>query len=146
MSPTRERGGTDAGAGNGAANSPDELHDSFIHMQKASDPNAFVRPSPASGTLGGVAAKTRECLLLCEAAGYSRTDVVPTTQHFHAGSPPGYYHAMIHEFAEILRSAQDALPASLRGQVEQACSDLYDLERQAGSSFTYTFFRARARV
>ena len=36
----------------------------------AADPNAFVRPSPASGTLGGVAAKTRESMLLCEAAGY----------------------------------------------------------------------------
>jgi LAO/AO transport system kinase len=36
----------------------------------AADPNAYVRPSPASGTLGGVAAKTHECLLLCEAAGY----------------------------------------------------------------------------
>src|SRR5437870_1047570 len=34
------------------------------------DPNAFVRPSPASGTLGGVAAKTRESMLICEAAGY----------------------------------------------------------------------------
>src|ERR1700704_341221 len=36
----------------------------------AADPNAFVRPSPASGTLGGVAAKTREAMLLCEAAGF----------------------------------------------------------------------------
>jgi LAO/AO transport system kinase len=36
----------------------------------ASDPHAFVRPSPSSGTLGGVAAKTRETMLLCEAAGY----------------------------------------------------------------------------
>src|SRR5512147_2408039 len=36
----------------------------------AIDPNAFVRPSPASGTLGGVAAKTRETMLLTEAAGY----------------------------------------------------------------------------
>ena len=32
--------------------------------------SAFIRPSPASGTLGGVAAQTREALLLCEAAGY----------------------------------------------------------------------------
>jgi LAO/AO transport system kinase len=31
---------------------------------------AFIRPSPASGSLGGVAEKTREALLLCEAAGY----------------------------------------------------------------------------
>jgi LAO/AO transport system kinase len=36
----------------------------------ANDMNAFIRPSPASGTLGGVAAKTRETMLLCEAAGY----------------------------------------------------------------------------
>ncbi|MGE0563175.1 MAG: methylmalonyl Co-A mutase-associated GTPase MeaB [Pseudolabrys sp.] len=34
------------------------------------DPHAFIRPSPSSGTLGGVAAKTRETMLLCEAAGY----------------------------------------------------------------------------
>src|SRR4029077_13908483 len=34
------------------------------------DPHAFVRPSPSSGTLGGVAAKTRETMLVCEAAGY----------------------------------------------------------------------------
>jgi LAO/AO transport system kinase len=33
-------------------------------------PQAFVRPSPASGTLGGVAEKTREAMLVCEAAGY----------------------------------------------------------------------------
>ena len=36
----------------------------------ANDTNAFIRPSPSSGTLGGVAAKTRETMLLCEAAGY----------------------------------------------------------------------------
>ncbi len=34
------------------------------------DPQAFIRPSPAGGTLGGVAAKTRETMLICEAAGY----------------------------------------------------------------------------
>lgn len=34
------------------------------------DPNAYIRPSPSSGTLGGVAARTRETLLLCEAAGF----------------------------------------------------------------------------
>ncbi|WP_142020550.1 methylmalonyl Co-A mutase-associated GTPase MeaB [Bosea vestrisii] len=34
------------------------------------DPNAYIRPSPSSGTLGGVAAKTRETMLLCEAAGF----------------------------------------------------------------------------
>jgi len=34
------------------------------------DPNAFIRPSPTSGTLGGVTRKTRETILLCEAAGF----------------------------------------------------------------------------
>jgi LAO/AO transport system kinase len=34
------------------------------------DAHAFIRPSPSSGTLGGVAAKTRETMLLCEAAGF----------------------------------------------------------------------------
>ncbi len=34
------------------------------------DPNAYVRPSPSSGTLGGVAARTREAMVLCEAAGF----------------------------------------------------------------------------
>lgn len=34
------------------------------------DPNAFIRPSPTSGTLGGVTRKTRETMALCEAAGF----------------------------------------------------------------------------
>jgi len=34
------------------------------------NPSAFIRPSPSRGTLGGVAEKTRETILLCEAAGY----------------------------------------------------------------------------
>ena len=34
------------------------------------DPNAFIRPSPSSGTLGGVARRTREAMLIAEAAGY----------------------------------------------------------------------------
>ena len=33
-------------------------------------PDAYIRPSPSSGTLGGVAEKTRESMLVCEAAGY----------------------------------------------------------------------------
>ncbi len=41
-------------------------------MEKlSSDPLAYIRPSPASGTLGGVASKTREAMLLCEAAGFN---------------------------------------------------------------------------
>jgi LAO/AO transport system kinase len=36
----------------------------------SADPNAFIRPSPSGGHLGGVARRTRETILLCEAAGY----------------------------------------------------------------------------
>jgi LAO/AO transport system kinase len=42
---------------------------SRMHELSANE-NAFIRPSPSSGTLGGVANKTRESIILCEAAGY----------------------------------------------------------------------------
>jgi LAO/AO transport system kinase len=65
------------------------------------DDAAFVRPSPSSGTLGGVAAKTRETMLLCEAAGFdvvlvetvgigqSETTVADMTDFFLALMLPG---------------------------------------------------------
>jgi LAO/AO transport system kinase len=67
----------------------------------AVDPLAFIRPSPAAGTLGGVAAKTRETMLICEAAGYdvilvetvgtgqSETAVADMTDFFLALMLPG---------------------------------------------------------
>ena len=67
----------------------------------SADPNAFIRPSPAAGTLGGVAAKTRETMLICEAAGYdvilvetvgigqSETAVADMTDFFLALMLPG---------------------------------------------------------
>jgi LAO/AO transport system kinase len=39
-------------------------------MKLSADPNAFIRPSPSGSVLGGIARKTRETMLLCEAAGY----------------------------------------------------------------------------
>jgi LAO/AO transport system kinase len=71
-------------------------------MQKlAADERAFVRPSPSAGTLGGVAVRTRETMLLCEAAGYdvvlvetvgigqSETTVAEMTDTFLALMLPG---------------------------------------------------------
>src|SRR3954466_10544286 len=46
------------------------LGDKTRMAQLAASEQAYIRPSPASGTLGGVAAKTREAMLLCEAAGF----------------------------------------------------------------------------
>jgi LAO/AO transport system kinase len=77
------------------------LGDKTRMARLAVDPRAFVRPSPSSGTLGGVAAKTRETMLLCEAAGYdvilvetvgigqSETAVAEMTDFFLALMLPG---------------------------------------------------------
>ncbi len=46
------------------------LGDKTRMAQLSASDHAYIRPSPASGTLGGVAAKTREAMLLCEAAGF----------------------------------------------------------------------------
>ncbi|MGL4558117.1 MAG: methylmalonyl Co-A mutase-associated GTPase MeaB [Afipia sp.] len=46
------------------------LGDKTRMARLSAEDNAFIRPSPSSGTLGGVAAKTREAMLLCEAAGF----------------------------------------------------------------------------
>ena len=77
------------------------LGDKTRMARLVTDANAFVRPSPSSGTLGGVAAKTRETMLLCEAAGYdvvlvetvgigqSETTVADMTDFFLALMLPG---------------------------------------------------------
>ena len=46
------------------------LGDKTRMARLAIDANAFIRPSPSAGTLGGVASRTRETMLLCEAAGF----------------------------------------------------------------------------
>jgi LAO/AO transport system kinase len=77
------------------------LGDKTRMARLAVDEHAFVRPSPSSGTLGGVAAKTRETMLLCEAAGFdvvlvetvgigqSETTVADMTDFFLALMLPG---------------------------------------------------------
>jgi LAO/AO transport system kinase len=46
------------------------LADKTRMEQLSHHPDAFIRPSPSGGTLGGVAARTREVMLICEAAGF----------------------------------------------------------------------------
>src|SRR5258708_1831275 len=77
------------------------LADQTRLAQLAADAPALIRPSPTAGTLGGVAAKTRETMLLCEAAGYdvilvetvgtgqSETAVADMTDFFLALMLPG---------------------------------------------------------
>jgi ubiquinone/menaquinone biosynthesis C-methylase UbiE len=81
---------------------------------------------------------------LCRSAGFTDVQTFPTTLHLHHGSPPGYFHGMLEEFAGILDSARDALPERLKPHVDEARAQFLSLERDSGASFTYTCFRARA--
>lgn len=81
------------------------------------DPSAFIRPSPAGTTLGGVARKTREAILLCEAAGYDRI-LVETVG---VGQSETAVQAMTDLFLLLLLpGAGDELQGIKRGVVEMA--------------------------
>ncbi len=81
------------------------------------DPRAFVRPSPTAGTLGGVANRTREALLLCEAAGY---DVV-LVETVGVGQSEIVVASMTDTFVVLmLAGAGDALQGIKRGLMELA--------------------------
>jgi LAO/AO transport system kinase len=80
-------------------------------------PEAFIRPSPSSGSLGGVAEKTREALLLCEAAGH---DVV-VVETVGVGQSETAVAGMTDVFALLqLPNAGDDLQAIKKGIVELA--------------------------
>jgi LAO/AO transport system kinase len=82
----------------------------------ASD-HAFIRPSPSSGTLGGVAAKTREAMLLCEAAGF---DVVLVETVGIGQSETAVYDMTDFFLALMLPGAGDELQGIKKGLVELA--------------------------
>ncbi len=81
------------------------------------NPNAFIRPSPSSGTLGGVARKTRETIILCEAAGH---DVV-FVETVGVGQSETTVHDMVDFFLLLmLAGAGDELQGIKRGIMEMA--------------------------
>lgn len=83
----------------------------------AADPNAFIRPSPAAGTLGGVARKTRESIVLFEAAGY---DVI-LVETVGVGQSEIQVRSMVDVFLLILLAgAGDELQGIKKGVVEIA--------------------------
>jgi len=83
----------------------------------ASHDNAFVRPSPTAGTLGGVARKTRETIFLCEAAGH---DIV-FVETVGVGQSEIKVHSMVDFFLLlVLAGAGDELQGIKRGIVEMA--------------------------
>ncbi|OGU58422.1 MAG: ATPase/protein kinase [Ignavibacteria bacterium GWF2_33_9] len=81
------------------------------------DKNAFIRPSPSGGTLGGVARKTRETMLLCEAAGY---DVI-LIETVGVGQSEVTVHSMVDFFLVLLLpGAGDELQGIKKGVIELA--------------------------
>jgi len=96
-------------------------------------PHAFIRPSPSGGTLGGVAARTREAMLACEAAGF---DVV-IVETVGVGQSETAVAGMTDVFVLLqLPNAGDDLQAIKRGIVELADIIAYnkiDLDRRAAN-------------
>ena len=93
------------------------LGDKTRMEELASDPNAFIRPSPASGSLGGVARKTRETIILCEAAGF---DVI-FIETVGVGQSETTVHSMVDFFLLLmLAGAGDELQGIKRGIIEMA--------------------------
>jgi LAO/AO transport system kinase len=83
----------------------------------STDPDAFIRPSPSAGTLGGVARKTRETIILCEAAGFD-TIIVETVG---VGQSETAAHSMVDFFLVLmLAGAGDELQGIKRGIMEMA--------------------------
>ena len=87
-------------------------------MEKLSvHPDAFIRPSPSAGSLGGVARKTRETIVLCEAAGFDKVFV----ETVGVGQSETAVHSMVDFFLLIqLAGTGDELQGIKRGIMEMA--------------------------
>jgi LAO/AO transport system kinase len=95
----------------------------------ATNPSAFVRPSPSRGSLGGVARRTRETALLCEAAGFD-TLLIETVG---VGQSESTVHSMVDFFLLLmLAGAGDELQGIKRGIMEMA--DAIAITKAEGSN------------
>ena len=92
-------------------------------------PDAFIRPSPSAGSLGGVARKTRETVVLCEAAGF---DVI-FIETVGVGQSETAVHSMVDLFLLLqISGAGDELQGIKRGIMEMA--DLVAITKADGSN------------
>lgn len=91
------------------------LGDKTRMEQLSKHPNAFIRPSPSGGTLGGVHRKTRETILACEAAGY---DVI-LVETVGVGQSEGIVRGMVDFFMMLaITGAGDELQGMKKGIME----------------------------
>ncbi len=110
------------------------------------EPNAFIRPSPSRGSLGGVAEKTREAMLVCEAAGY---DVI-VVETVGVGQSETTVAGMVDAFVLLqLPHAGDDLQAIKKGIVELAdvvVINKADLDPEAAALAKHQFAGALAML
>ncbi|WP_299670121.1 methylmalonyl Co-A mutase-associated GTPase MeaB [uncultured Polaribacter sp.] len=100
-----------------SVNSGSILGDKTRMEQLVTDTNAFIRPSPSGTSLGGVAQKTRESIILCEAAGFD-TIIIETVG---VGQSETVVHSMVDFFLLLkLAGAGDELQGIKRGIIEMA--------------------------
>ncbi len=101
-----------------------------VRMEKlCRHPHAFIRPSPSGGSLGGVTRKTREAILVCEAAGY---DVV-LVETVGVGQNEVAVRAMVDAFVVFLiAGAGDELQGIKKGVIELA--DLLVINKADGDN------------
>jgi GTPase len=105
------------------------LGDKTRMEQLAIDSNAFIRPSPSAGSLGGVARKTRESVLLCEAAGFN----IIIIETVGVGQSETAVHSMVDFFLLLmLAGAGDELQGIKRGIMEMA--DLIAITKADGNN------------
>ncbi len=125
------------------------LGDKTRMEQLSRRPEAFIRPSPSSGTLGGVARRTREAMLVCEAAGF---DVV-LVETVGVGQSEVAVAGMVDLFVLLLGpGAGDELQGVKRGIVEladllvvnKADGDLADLARHTAADYAHALHLVRS--
>ena len=105
------------------------LGDKTRMEELSADPNAFIRPSPSSGSLGGVARKTRETVFLCEAAGFDTIFI----ETIGVGQSETAVHYMTDFFLLLqIAGAGDELQGIKRGVMEMA--DLIAVNKADGSN------------
>jgi LAO/AO transport system kinase len=105
------------------------LGDKTRMEELSGDKNAYIRPSPSAGSLGGVARKTRETIVLCEAAGFDHVFI----ETVGVGQSETAVHSMSDFFLLLmLAGAGDELQGIKRGIMEMA--DLIAINKADGNN------------
>jgi LAO/AO transport system kinase len=105
------------------------LGDKTRMEELSGDKNAYIRPSPSAGSLGGVARKTRETIILCEAAGFNHIFI----ETVGVGQSETAVHSMTDFFLLLmLAGAGDELQGIKRGIMEMA--DIIAINKADGTN------------